>query len=80
MKTNGIVREMDKLGRIVIPIELRRTLDIAVGDSVEITSQGDKIIVTKYEPNCVFCKGSKNLSAFENKVICSSCLDKIKSI
>ena len=80
MNTNGIVREMDKLGRIVIPIELRRTLDIAVGDSVEITSQGDKIIVTKFESSCVFCKSTKNLSDFEGKVLCSSCLEKLKTL
>ena len=55
MKTTGIVRQMDSLGRIVLPIELRRTLDIAQKDSLEIYVEGNQIILKKYEPTCIFC-------------------------
>ena len=55
MKSTGIVRKVDELGRIVLPIELRRTLDIAEKDSIEIYVDGSSIILKKYEPTCVFC-------------------------
>jgi transcriptional pleiotropic regulator of transition state genes len=50
MKSTGIVRKVDDLGRIVIPIELRRTLNIAERDSLEIYVEGPAIILKKYEP------------------------------
>ena len=55
MKSTGIVRKVDELGRIVLPIELRRTLDIAEKDALEIFVEGDNIILHKYHPSCVFC-------------------------
>ena len=55
MKSTGIVRKVDELGRIVLPIELRRTLDIDVKDALEIYVEGSQIILKKYEPACVFC-------------------------
>ena len=56
MKSTGIVRKVDELGRIVIPIELRRTLDIDIKDALEIYVDGDQIILKKYEPACIFCQ------------------------
>ncbi|MEA5051586.1 MAG: AbrB/MazE/SpoVT family DNA-binding domain-containing protein [Oscillospiraceae bacterium] len=77
MKNNGIVREMDKLGRVVIPVEFRRMLDIAVGDDLEITSKGDQIILTKRQASCIFCGSSKDIVDFEGKSLCRACIEKL---
>ena len=55
MKSTGIVRKVDELGRVVLPIELRRTLDIAEKDALEIYVDSDRIVLRKYEPACIFC-------------------------
>lgn len=73
MKSTGIVRRVDDLGRIVIPMELRRTLDIGVRDSIEIFTDGDKIILAKYQPDCALCGSGKELTQFKGKNICSGC-------
>ncbi|MEA4912561.1 MAG: AbrB/MazE/SpoVT family DNA-binding domain-containing protein [Oscillospiraceae bacterium] len=80
MKSNGIVREMDKLGRVVIPVEFRRMLDIAVGDDLEITSKGDQIILTKHQAACIFCGSTENVVQFEGKTLCKKCIDKLGGI
>ena len=80
MKSTGIVRKIDELGRIVIPIELRNKLGISERDSVEIFVEGSNIILKKLEPNCIFCGNSKNLSEYNGKLICTSCLEKISKI
>lgn len=74
MKSTGIVRKVDELGRIVIPIELRRTLDIAIKDSLEIYVEDDKIILKKYLPACIFCNNASDISVFKGKNICAECL------
>ena len=74
MKSTGIVRKVDELGRVVIPIELRRTLDIAEKDSLEIYVDGDKIILRKYEPACVFCGNASGVENFKGKNVCRSCM------
>ncbi len=61
MKSTGIIRKVDELGRIVLPIELRRTLDIAERDELEIYMESDRIILQKFEPACVFCGSSRGL-------------------
>lgn len=73
MKSTGIVRKVDELGRIVLPIELRRTLDIAIKDPLEIFVDGGSIVLRKYSPCCIFCGSDKNTSLFHNKQICASC-------
>jgi len=78
MKSTGIVRKVDELGRIVLPIELRRTLDIAEKDSLEIYVDDDRIILKKYEPTCVFCGSSKDVLTFKGKNICPACLNDLK--
>lgn len=78
MKSTGIVRKVDELGRIVLPIELRRTLDIAEKDSLEIYVDDDRIILRKYEPTCVFCGSSKDVISFKGKNICPTCLNELK--
>ena len=74
MKSTGIIREVDKLGRIVLPIELRRVLDIAEKDELEIYMENDKIILQKFEPSCVFCTSSQNLVSYKGKNVCQVCI------
>ncbi len=78
MKSIGIVRKVDELGRIVLPIELRRTLDIAEKDALEIYVSDDSIILKKYEPSCIFCGNSKDVISFKGKNICPKCLEELK--
>lgn len=73
MKSTGIVRKVDELGRIVLPIELRRTMDIDVKDALEIYVDGDQIILKKYEPSCIFCGNAKNIIHYKGKNVCASC-------
>lgn len=79
MKSTGIVRRVDELGRIVLPIELRRTLDIAEKDALEIYVEGSAIILKKYRPTCVFCDSAKDVSVFKGKNICPRCLRELRS-
>ncbi len=78
MKSTGIVRKVDELGRVVIPIELRRNLDIEVKDALEIFVEGEQIILKKYAPACIFCGQAKDISVFKGKNICPSCLAELK--
>ncbi len=78
MKATGIVRKVDELGRIVLPIELRRTLDIAEKDALEIYVDGNTIILRKYEPSCIFCGSSKDVFVFKGKSICPACAEELK--
>lgn len=77
MKSTGIVRKVDELGRIVLPIELRRTLNIAEKDSLEIYVDGNSIILKKYQPACIFCDGAKDIVIYKGKNICSACLKEL---
>ena len=80
MKSTGIVRKVDELGRIVLPIEMRRTLDIAEKDSLEIYVEGSSVILKKYKPSCIFCDGTKEVSVFRDKNVCSRCMRELKSL
>ena len=77
MKSTGIVRPVDSLGRVVLPIELRRTLDIAEKDSLEIYMDGPAIVLKKYQPACIFCDSAKDITVFKGKNICASCLQEL---
>ncbi|MCI8855102.1 MAG: AbrB/MazE/SpoVT family DNA-binding domain-containing protein [Clostridiaceae bacterium] len=77
MKSTGIVRKVDELGRIVLPIELRRTLDIEVKDALEIYVDGSQIILKKYEPACIFCGNAKNVIHFKGRNLCEDCLKEL---
>lgn len=77
MKSTGIVRKVDELGRIVLPIELRRTLDISVKDALEIYVDEGTVILKKYEPSCIFCGNSKDVISFKGKNVCPKCLDEL---
>lgn len=74
MKATGIVRKIDSLGRIVIPMELRTLLDISEKDPLEIFIEEDRIILKKYSPNCVFCEATENLTLYKGKLICPQCI------
>ncbi len=80
MKSTGIVRRVDELGRVVIPIELRNKFGIAEKDPIEIYVDGSSIVLKKYEPNCIFCGNSKNLLEYKDKLICDKCLEKLSNI
>lgn len=77
MKSTGIVRKVDELGRVVLPIELRRTLDIVERDALEIFIDGCNIILKKYEPACIFCGNAKDVTVFKGRNICPDCIRKI---
>jgi len=79
MKSTGIVRKVDELGRVVIPIELRRTMNIHEKDALEIFVDGERIILEKYEPACIFCGNADNMRNIMGKNICTDCLSSIKS-
>ncbi len=78
MKSTGIVRKVDELGRVVIPIELRRTLGIKEKDALEIYVDLEKIILKKYEPACIFCGNADNVTHYKNKIVCNECLNEMK--
>ena len=80
MKSTGIVRKVDELGRIVIPIEIRRTFDIEERDSLEIYTDESGIILRKYEPACIFCGNSKNVINYKGKNICPECIASLREL
>ena len=80
MKSTGIVRKVDALGRIVLPVELRRTLDIGDRDALEICVEGPNIVLRKYRPTCVFCDAAKDVQVFKGKNVCPKCLQELREI
>ena len=79
MKSIGFVRRVDSLGRIVLPVELRKSFDIGIKDPLEIYVDGEQIILKKYEPACVFCGQAREIKHFKGKNICSNCLENLQS-
>lgn len=79
MKSTGVVRQLDTLGRIVLPIELRRTMDIGVKDMLEIFVEGDEIILKKYHPSCIFCSDARDVVPYKGKLVCKSCLAELRN-
>lgn len=80
VKSTGIVRRVDELGRIVLPIEMRRTLNIGEKDSLEIYVDGDSIILRKYQAACVFCESTKKIVNYRGKNVCPDCIAKLKEL
>ena len=80
MKATGIVRKVDELGRIVLPIELRRTLDIEIKDPLEIFVDEECIVLKKYTPACIFCGGTDDMKRIKNKNICANCVAELKKL
>lgn len=77
MKSTGIVRKLDELGRIVIPKEIRKKLEISQKDSIEIFIDGRSIVLKKFESGCIFCSNPKDLILFKDKLICKNCIKNI---
>lgn len=80
MKALGIVRTVDKLGRIVLPAELRKTMDYDVDEPLEIFVDDDKVILKKYNPSCLFCGSSENTVKYKEKLVCAECARKLKEL
>ena len=80
MKATGVIRKIDGLGRIVIPMEIRNKLNISENDPLEIHVEGSNISIKKYEPDCTFCGSSKNVVEYKDKIICEKCLSELKKM
>lgn len=80
MKSTGIVRKVDELGRLVLPIELRRVLGIEVKDSIEIYTEDNMIILKKYQPSCIFCGQARNVTQVKGKMLCQGCMTEINQM
>lgn len=77
MKATGIVRKVDELGRVVLPIELRRNFGINEGDGIEIFVDENKIVLKKYQPACIFCGNANNADYFKGKLVCAECREQM---
>ena len=80
MKSTGIVRNLDELGRIVIPKEIRKKLGIEQKDPIEVFIDGNSIVLRKYEKGCIFCNNPKDLQVYKEKLICKKCLNSISEL
>lgn len=79
MRAVGYVRQIDKLGRLVLPSDIRKSLAITSGvDSVEFFLDNDSVVIRKYRPACVFCGNAENIMTFKDQSICSSCMEEIR--
>ena len=74
---NGVARKVDQLGRVVLPVEMRKALQIDVGDLVMMSADGDRIVLEKVEQRCVFCGSSESLQEHLKKLVCASCVEKL---
>lgn len=80
MKATGILRKIDGLGRIVIPMEIRNKLEIAENDPLEIHVEGSSIVLRKYESDCTFCGSSRNVVEYKGKNVCEKCISELKNM
>ena len=80
MKSTGIIRRVDELGRVVIPIEIRNKFQIAEKDPIEIYVEGSSIIIKKFEPNCIFCGSTKDLVEYKDRLVCSKCAENLNQL
>lgn len=80
MKSTGMTRKVDELGRIVLPIEIRRSLDIEEKDALEIYVENDCIILRKLQNKCVFCGSTGNVVTYRDRNICADCFEKLKDL
>ena len=79
MKSTGMVRDIDEMGRIVIPKELRNAFNLNVKDHVEIFTDNDCIVLKKYNPGCTFCGSVNGLTMYKQKLICDDCIEEISA-
>ena len=80
MRAIGCVRQIDKLGRLVLPSDIRKSLNITDGvDAVEFFIDNDSVIIKKYHPSCVFCNSAENIISYKNQTLCQDCLKELKN-
>jgi len=79
LKSTGIVRRVDRLGRLVLPMELRTTLDIRENDPLEIFVEDSTIILKKYSPACIFCNHTDDILVYNGKNLCKRCIEELFS-
>lgn len=77
---NGVARKVDQLGRVVIPVEMRKALRIDVGDLVMMSAEVDRITLEKVEQRCVFCGSVDQLRDFSRKVVCTACVERLTAL
>ncbi len=80
MKTPGILRKVDELGRVVIPSELRKAMKLETGDLLSLTLEEESLVLRKFTPGCIFCGGIEGLVSFEGKLVCGNCRNTLKRI
>ena len=80
MKSTGILKSVDELGRIVLPKKMRENLDIDIRDQVELFVEGDRIILKKYMPTCIFCDSERDIVIFNGKRVCGECIKSLRSM
>ena len=80
MKNTGMIRRLDKLGRVVLPIEVRKNFEIVEGSPLEFFVDGNFMRLKQFKPNCVFCGSTNNISEFKEKLICEKCKNKIREL
>lgn len=80
MKATGIIRNIDELGRIVIPKELRKKMDIKSDDPIEIYVEEDRIILEKFTTGCLFCDSDTDIQIYKGKKICAACLQEMSRL
>ena len=78
MQSTGLVRRIDKLGKIVVAKEMRKVMGLPAGTPMEIYVEGEQMILKKYEPGCIFCGEVEDVERFKGKNICSKCMAKLK--
>ncbi|MBQ7895252.1 MAG: AbrB/MazE/SpoVT family DNA-binding domain-containing protein [Oscillospiraceae bacterium] len=79
MKTSGIVRKVDELGRIVLPVEMRRLLNISEKDAMEISLENEAIVIRKHHSECIFCGSVRDVISFKGRNVCALCIDSLKN-
>lgn len=80
MKSTGIVRKIDALGRVVLPIELRRVMGLDIKDPIEIFVHNETIVLRAYRPGCEFCTATDNLVDYEGRKVCKGCIEKMDTL
>lgn len=80
MKSTGVVRNIDQLGRFVLPREIRKTMELETGDAIEIYVEEDRIILRKYAPSCIFCGEAQDVTLFHSKLVCRGCMEALKKV
>lgn len=78
MRSLGMVRRIDELGRIVLPIEIRRMMELNPGEGVEIFSEKNRVILQKYSPACIFCGEADDIISYKDKKICRKCYEELR--